>query len=167
MKTNVIKSALLVIIIAFMSTLSLQAQELHPKDIHVPDVVKQALNKQYPNAKEVEWVKTNGHHEAEFLDNNISVSMLFDRKGNIINKKTEISFAQYPEQVKTALDKDYLAHNYKPLSYMKRTEEDDIIYETLLVKGRDLIVVKYDPVGKFISKVNLTKSLPLDYFPTN
>ena len=166
MKTLMHKIALL-IALALFSGNAVQAQELHPKESNVPDVVKQALTSLYPNAKDIEWLKKNRDHEAEFVDNNMSVSILFDKKGNVLNKKTEIDKSEYPAGVSEALKKDFVDHGYKPLSYMKRTEKEDVIYETLLVKGRDLIVVKYDPAGKLLSNVNLTKSLPLDYFPTN
>jgi hypothetical protein len=131
-------------------------------------MVIKALNEQYPNAKNVEWYKRKNHcHEAELVVENTSISILFNEKGEVVNKKTEINYSEYPEQVKTALSTDFIGRGYKPLSYMRRVEKETIIYETLLVKGRRLIVIKYDPMGKFVSNVSLTKWYPIEITSIN
>jgi hypothetical protein len=154
----------LIVLLAFLLTCQvLKAQEVLVPSTKVPAVVLQALNSEYPNAKNVEWYKRKKHtHEAELVVDNVSISILFDKNGNIINKKKEISYAEYPEQVKTALNNQFIDKGYKPLSYMKRVENENTIFETLLVKGRHVIVIKYDPNGKFISNVSLTKWEPIE-----
>jgi hypothetical protein len=152
-----------IVLLAFLLTCQvLHAQEVLEPSTKVPVAVLQALNSECPNAKNIEWYKRKNHcHEAELVMDDISISILFDKKGNIINKKQEISYSEYPEGVKTALKSEYIDKGYKPLSYMKRVEGETIIFETLLAKGRHLIVIKYEPTGKFVSNVSLTKWQPI------
>jgi hypothetical protein len=156
------------VLLFLMSSQVLHAQEVLEPSTKVPVVILQAFNAEYPNAKNVEWYKRKKQaHEAELVIDNVSISILFDKKGSIINRKKEISYSEYPEEVKTALKSEYIDKGYKPLSYMKRVEGETILFETLLAKGRHLIVIKYEPNGKFVSNVSLNKWQPVEIISIN
>ena len=62
----------------------------------VPTVVKSALQKSYPNAKEIKWEKEKTIiTEAEFEVNETDYSILIDVSGNIIETEIEIKLMNF------------------------------------------------------------------------
>lgn len=78
----------------------------------VPEqTITKAFDEKYPNAGRVEWETKTGYQVAEFKVNGNDTEAWFDTSGKWLMTKTEISFGQLPELVRTDLKAD--ANVYK------------------------------------------------------
>ncbi|MCZ2357619.1 MAG: PepSY-like domain-containing protein [Bacteroidia bacterium] len=135
-----------VILLSVMFTvLSANAQKISDKE--VPAVVKSALQKNYPNAKELKWEKEKGNYEAEFEVNETDYSLLIDASGNILETEIEIKVDALPAKVKDYITKNYAGQKIKEAT--KITSSKGVVTYEAEVKGKDLI---FDSNGNFIKE---------------
>src|SRR5690349_10294539 len=110
------------------------------KESQVPTIVKSALKKKYPEAKDVQWEKEKGNYEANWggkskEDN----SVLFSESGDFIEVVKAIPITQLPAAVQS-----YVKAHYKgakiteagkvtdakgKLSYEAEVNKKDIIFD--------------------------------------
>jgi hypothetical protein len=112
--------------------LAVQAQHLV-----VPSLVKKAFAAKFPHATNIKWGKENAkEYEAEFKQDNISVSANFKSNGDWVETETTIPVADLPLAVSNAIRIKY------PGSEISRTEKlekpgNKIYYEAVvIVKGK-------------------------------
>jgi hypothetical protein len=122
------------------------AQKLSDKD--VPQPVKSAFQKAYPNAKEVKWEKEGSNYEAEFDYNKADHSVLFDANGSLIETEVEIEVNQLPKGVLEYVAKNYQGQKIKEAA--KITDAKGVVTYEAEIKGKDLI---FDSNGNFIKEV--------------
>jgi DNA gyrase/topoisomerase IV subunit A len=118
------------------------AQKVSDKE--VPTVVKNTLQKSYPNAKEIKWEKEKANYEAEFEVNETDYSLLIDVSGNIL--ETEID--ELPAKAKEYVSKNYAGQKIKETA--KITDSKGVVTYEAEIKGKDLI---FDSNGNFIKEV--------------
>ncbi len=120
------------------------AQDL--KSANVPAVVKSALEKKYPESKNVSWEKENGNYEANWggksgEDN----SVMFTPSGTFIEIVKAIPVSKLPGEVAP-----YIKAHYRGAAISEAGLVTDasgkVTYEAE-VKGKDLI---FDENGKFL-----------------
>lgn len=141
------KNLFLVIALSAIFTLNACAQK------NVPANVKTAFNQKFPTATNVKWGKENSKEwEAEFKMDNKEYSANYDNNGSWIETEYVITTNEIPEEVKTAIDKDYVGYNIA-LSEVSETVTGKV-YEFELKKGTKKIEVAFDPYGKVINKDN-------------
>jgi len=116
------------------------------KTIRVPSVVKNALEKKYPEAKKVGWEKEDGNYEANWggksgEDNSVQ----FTPSGAFIEMVKAIPVSSLPSSVSV-----YISEHYKGSKITEAGKVTDatgkISYEVEL-KGKDLI---FDENGNFV-----------------
>ncbi|MBC7777238.1 MAG: PepSY-like domain-containing protein [Phycisphaerae bacterium] len=91
------KMFLLIVLFAFSQTAFAQASK-------VPDAVKTAFAKAYPNADDVKWELENGHYEVEFeMTDDHEMSVLYDAAGALLETEVEIPFSDLPKAAQEAL----------------------------------------------------------------
>ncbi len=74
----------------------------------VPEVVERVFEKQYPDAKDVEWeVDSNGYWEADFSLEDVKYRADFRESGQWIETETSIEFSELPDAVQTAVRESY------------------------------------------------------------
>ena len=74
----------------------------------VPDAVKTAFQKKFPNAKKVKWEKEKtNEYEASFNLDSKEVSVLYLSDGKLIEVETEILDTELPKPVVESLNKKY------------------------------------------------------------
>ena len=138
------KANLLILFIAAFIGVESCAQDLKTAD--VPVVVKSALQKKYPESKNISWEKENGNYEANWggksgEDN----SVMFTPSGTFIEIVKAIPVSKLPETVVP-----YVKAHYKEASISEAGLVTDakgkITYEAE-VKGKDLI---FDEKGNFL-----------------
>lgn len=135
-----------VILLSVMFTvLFANAQKISDKE--VPAVVKSALQKNYPNAKELKWEKEKGNYEAEFEVNETDYSLLIDASGNILEIEIEIKVDALPAKVKDYITKNYVGQKIKEAT--KITSSKGVVTYEAELKGKDLI---FDSNGNFIKE---------------
>ena len=122
------------------------AQKVSDKE--VPTVVKNTLQKSYPNAKEIKWEKEKANYEAEFEVNETDYSLLIDVSGNILETEVEIKIDELPAKAKEYVSKNYAGQKIKEAA--KITDSKGVVTYEAEVKGKDLI---FDNTGKFLKEV--------------
>ncbi len=123
------------------------AQKVSEKE--VPAVVKSALQKSHPNAKELKWEKEKGNNEAGFEVGETDYSVLIDASGSILETEVEVSEAELPATAKAYIIKNYAGTKIKEVA--KITDAKGVVTYEAEVKGKDLI---FDTTGKFLKENN-------------
>ena len=135
-----------VILLAAMFSLTFaNAQKVSDKE--VPTVVKNTLQKSYPNAKEIKWEKEKANYEAEFEVNETDYSLLIDVSGNILETEVEIKIDELPAKAKEYVSKNYAGQKIKETA--KITDSKGVVTYEAEIKGKDLI---FDSNGNFIKE---------------
>lgn len=116
---------------------------------NVPQAVKLAVQKQYPQVKETEWQKENEHYEAEFIQNGTEISLLLDAQGNIMETEIEISVEMLPQKVREYVSQNYPKEKIKEAA--KITDAKGNLSYEAEIKKTDLY---FDAQGNFISAKN-------------
>ncbi len=124
-------------------TLLFTAITFAQKDI--PNEVKVAFAKQYPDVKKVKWEEEDGKFEASYNQNKVKSSVLMNAKGKILETENEIPVADLSKLIT-----DYVAKNYpnqKIKGAAKITDAEGVITFEVEVKGLDLL---FSDKGNFI-----------------
>ena len=140
------KKTLLLGCMAVAAALNVNAQDLKAKD--VPEVVKAALVKKYPEATKVSWEKEKGNFEANWggksgEDNSVA----FTPAGQFVEIVKAIKINELPAAVAP-----YVAAHYKGARIKEAGRVTDAAGKTMYeaeIKGGDLI---FDEKGNFIKK---------------
>ena len=135
-----------ILLVAMFGVSFANAQKVSDKE--VPTVVKSALQKSYPNAKEIKWEKEKANYEAEFEVNETDYSLLMDVSGNILETEIEIKVDALPANAKDYISKNYAGQKIKETA--KITDSKGVVTYEAEVKGKDLI---FDKNGNFIKEV--------------
>ena len=132
-----------VTILAF--ALNANAQKLASND--VPDAVKTKFASMYPNINRPKWEKEHGKYEAEFKENNVETSVLFERDGTYVQTEVEIPISSLPSGVS-----DYASKNLAGKKITEATQitgaDGTVSYEAE-IGGPDYL---FDSNGNFIRK---------------
>ena len=111
----------------------------------IPNEVKMAFAKQYPNVTKVNWEKEKDNYEAGFADDKIEKSVLLDSKGNILETEVAIGKSTLSKEILAYVTKNYPGKKIKGVAKINSTKES-VIYE-VEVDGKDVL---FDETGKFI-----------------
>lgn len=139
------KSIVILLAAMFGATFA-NAQKISDKE--VPTAVKSALQKSYPNAKEIKWEKEKAHYEAGFEADETEYSLLIDASGKVIETEIEIKLNDLPAKAKDYVSKNYAGYKIKEAA--KITDSKGVVTYEAEVKGTDLI---FDSTGNFIKEV--------------
>lgn len=118
------------------------AQKVKQND--VPQPVKDALYKMYPNAKVSEWSLEDGNYEAEFENNDIETSVVLTPTGVHVMTEVEIASSALPQAAQ-----DYVKNNLagkKIKEAAKLTTADGVVSYEAEVAGIDYL---FDANGTF------------------
>lgn len=141
------KTTLIIFGTLFIATLA-SAQKMNEKDI--PVKVKEAFAKKYPGIK-AEWEKEGANYEAEFKQNKIEQSVVFDEMGAFKEVEQEIKITELPKAVSDYCTKNYPAHKLSEASKMTDAS-GKMMYEAELSKGKEHFDIIFDDNGTFIKK---------------
>lgn len=139
MKTIII----LVSIVAF--ALNASAQKVSESD--VPAVVKTNFASMFPGMKADKWEMENGKYEAEFKQNKIESSVLFEANGTYVQTETEIAVLELPKGVSDYASKNLPGKKIKEASRI--TAADGSVTYEAEIRGSDYI---FDSMGNFLRK---------------
>lgn len=113
----------------------------------IPDAVKNAFNKNFPNTSVKKWDKEDGNYEANFSKDNKTMSATFNAKGNWMETETDIKISELPASVV-----DYVKSNYKDATIKEAAIISNPASKKIFeaeVKGKDLL---FDENGKFLKE---------------
>lgn len=120
---------------AMILCINVYAQRLSVKQ--VPEKVKTSFRYYHHDNKHVYWEKENGHYEANFKQNNISISQLFDKEGKLLETETNMPLTELPTPIKDFIHKTY--KNAKIKEAAKILYPDGRLNYEAEVKGMDLL----------------------------
>ncbi len=140
------KTKQLIFVLLFMS-FSIFAQKSE-----IPDKVKSAFNKAYPNILKVKWDKENQNtYEAEFKQNNDAISVVFDSEGKILETEVSILISQLPKAIEPFILKNY--KEYKISEAAKITDSKGAVtFEAEIKSGEKKKDLLFDSNGNIINK---------------
>ncbi len=140
---------LISLFVVFALLISLSAQ--NKTEVKVPEKVKAAFAKNYPDVKEVKWKEGKSDFRAEFKKDDKEMAVIYDAKGNLKKTKSEISKSDLPKGVE-----DFVAKDYKDWTIAKTSKiEDakgDMTYEVRITKDKMEKNLMFDKEGKEIEK---------------
>ena len=111
------------------------AQKVKQND--VPQVVKDALYKMYPNAKVTDWELEDGNYEAEFENNDVETSVVLTPAGAHVMTEVEIEVSALPQATR-----DYVKNSLggkKITEAAKMTTADGVVSYEAEVGGKDYL----------------------------
>jgi hypothetical protein len=153
---NVLRKTQFCLLMVVMS-FGVMASNYNPEKL--PNEVKQKIQSLYPGVEgRVDWTKKMNKYQADFIYNDKSVSLLFDKKGALLNSKIEIDSSEVPIAVLNAIKNNYLKDSYKIVYLMKRWQHGEaILYETAIMKGRKIYILRNDDSGKLTNEYVVDK----------
>ncbi len=123
----------------------------------VPDSVKMAFTKKFPQAKNVKWGMENAHeYEAEFVNNGQKLSANFKTNGTWVETEQDISVSDLPANITKNLKANYPDVELKGASHIWNPigEQYEIAAE---VKEKNVEFV-YSADGKLLSHTQLKEN---------
>ena len=115
--------------------------------IDVPAAVKTQFTAMFPGIKADKWEMENGKYEAEFKQNKIETSVLFEADGKHVQTETEIAVSELPGGVKDYLSKNHSGKKIKEAA--KISAADGTLTYEAEIGGKDYI---FDANGNFLRK---------------
>lgn len=138
------KIGLLILIVLLVCSCSNQQEIRNELDL--------TLKKKFSNVRDIEWEFENDIWEADFKQNNIKYSTVFDKQGNWIETEHEINSIDLPQGIQDSIKTKYQEYRIKEVEYIESLS--GIFYEIELKQGHKEIEVTYDELGNFIKKEN-------------
>lgn len=118
------------------------------KESEVPQVVKSAFMKAYPNAKGVKWDKEEAGFEASFDQNKNDMSIVLDKVGIVKEVETEIVKDKLPKAILETLKKDFADHDIEETAMI--VANGVTTYEVEVEKGKKSWDLIFDSAGKLL-----------------
>lgn len=117
----------------------------------VPQKVKDAFTKMFPNAKSVKWDKENATEwEAEFKMDKVAYSANFLEDGIWKETEHEINKKDLPQNVKSAFLKAFKGYDIEEIGLSETPKRT--VYEFDIEKGETEMEVAIDLTGKVVKK---------------
>lgn len=116
-----------------LATVMLSSYTTRAADRIPGTVVKQALTRQFSQAKDVEWttVSKDGVYQAKFIYNNETLQAFFTEEGEFLGTTRQISKTQLPILVVSALEKQYA--DYRVATVFEYSKPDGLAYYITVV----------------------------------
>ena len=119
--------------------------------VKIPEVVKRSFAKQYPKTAKANWsIEKPGEYEAEFTLDKTAMSVLYDRKGTLLETESEISKSALPKTIQRTLANKYVS--YKIGEIVVNKEKGVTTYEIEVKKIGKTLELKFDKNGKQLTQ---------------
>ena len=136
-----------IIIILFACAFVFSANAQNLKESDVPSAVKNTFSSMYPNVTNAKWEMENGKYEAEFKENSVETSVLFEANGTYTQTEVEIAVSLLPSGVNDYVTKKF--RDSKITEAAKITSSNGTVtYEAEIGKSDYL----FDSNGNFLKK---------------
>ena len=134
------------LILSFILTHMAFAQ--HLKEQEVPESVKTAFERKYPDAKKVKWEKEKGNFEANWGGKTgEDSSVVFTPSANFVEIVIAIPVSQLPAPVASYIYKNYQSSKIREAAEV--TDSTGKHFYEVEIKGKDLI---FDEKGVFLKE---------------
>ena len=100
----------------------------------VPNIILDSFNKEFPNARDIEWEKKGEHYKVEFEIGRHDHDVLINTAGQILGHKEDIANSQLPSVIKNKIKTDY--KGYRIDGADKQTIGNKVLYKIEIESGR-------------------------------
>jgi hypothetical protein len=122
-------------------------------ETHIPDIVKRAMNKDYPQAQKVKWLDEGNVLEAEFMLSQSECTAHYDRSGHRKEFEMDIPIGQMPEPARMYLQANYSGSDIRQTSRV--TDANNVMtYEVEITVDRQPMKLTFDTNGRLIGQEN-------------
>ncbi len=142
--------------------LPIEASGLDRAEANPSPKVLQVLDSLYPGEKSVTWTSVRRQYKADFIYQDINVSVLFDREGRIKSLLREISFSTLPEKVREKIEIFY--RSFKIMMVLERNRDKRTEYEVHIIRGDQQYILSYHPKGYLIHQYDVQRLDPATQF---
>lgn len=135
-------------LLAIFATASINAQSL--VETQVPKNFTEGLLKVYPNAKDIEWERSNDNYKVEFKVGDLDRTVHFNKTGDRVRVEAEMVKTELPAALVEAIKKDY--SDFILESVYSITKNNITTYKVMLQK-RDWveeIMLRYSVSGEVL-----------------
>ena len=133
----------------FSSTMFAQKEK---KDVTVPKSVSEAFAKLYPKATDVKWEKEGDEEfEVVFKDNGISISVVLDDDGKLMETETVVQASELPKAVVPYIEKKYAGYIISKVEKIVDSK-GNVTFETGISKDKMKKELIFDSNGKHVKK---------------
>ncbi len=122
----------------------------------VPAPVKQAFAKKFPAATDAKYEMEKKNYEITFKDKGVGMSANFNPTGKWLETETAIMESDLPEEVSTAIAKDFAGFKISEVAKIE-TPDKPLIYEMDLKKDKEGYEAQFSPKGDVLKKKPLKK----------
>ncbi len=137
-----------ILTIALFATGVAMAQDLNPSE--VPGNLKDAFNKEYPMATDVEWEKKLDNYKVEFDLNRQDHDVWYNASGTVLKKKIEITEVELPQAIRNAIKSNYAGYRVDDVEMI--WQNNATTYEVELEKGQDEKHITFDSNAKVLNE---------------
>lgn len=130
-------------------TVGANAQELKLSD--VPESIKKSFEKRFPNTNVDRWEKEGTNYEAEYHQNKLEGSAIFDGKGKFIEVEEKINLTEMPIVANEYCTKTYIGYKLEGVAKIT-TADGKIMYEAEMKNGKEQFNASFDDKGNFVKK---------------
>lgn len=136
-----------IIVIFSIAVLILSANAQKLKESDVPAPVKTKFTSMYPNVTGAKWEMENSKYEAEFKENSVETSVLFEAGGTYVQTEVEIPISSLPAGVNSYASKNLPGKKIAEATQI--TSADGSVSYEAEIGGPDYL---FDANGNFIRK---------------
>ncbi len=123
-----------------------------PQDQDQTNPAETNFKSQYPDVTDVTWEQEGEFTEAEFEQNGIEISILYDADGNVIETETEIDVNQLPEIITTYISENYSGSEIEEVEKIESAKGN--FFEVEIENENDQEVeLLFDAVGNFVKEI--------------
>lgn len=137
-----------ILAVVLFTTSFAKAQELN--SANVLDNLKDAFNKEYSKATDVEWKKELDHYKVEFDLNRRDHEIWYNASGNILKKEQEIGETELPQVIRSVIKSKYAGYRVDDVEMVWKNKVKT--YEVELEKGQDEKHVIFDDIAKVLNE---------------
>ncbi len=137
-----------ILAVVLFTTSFAKAQELN--SANVLDNLKDAFNKEYSKATDVEWKKELDHYKVEFDFNRRDHEIWYNASGNILKKEQEIGETELPQAIRSVIKSKYAGYRVDDVEMVWKNKVKT--YEVELEKGQDEKHVIFDDIAKVLNE---------------
>jgi hypothetical protein len=151
-KTTVMKKTIIILTALVLFAVGAFAN----KGEDVPARVKTALQKDFSNALNVTWEKTDSLYSATFYWNSFEVTATFNDKGELLSTFRILDFAQLPLKVSLAITEKYNGYTIKG-HIAEVVNEDGTFYHFSLENEKKVLALISSNVGELEVEMEIKK----------
>ncbi len=140
-----------ILFLLFLFVFPAMGQGHEHQKVTVPETVLKTFQKDFPQAKDVEWGKEEDEFEAEFKINGVETSANYDQSGNRTELEVDIKNSELPASAMNYIKEKYSGYQIKESARV--TDNKNVMtFEVQVKSGKEKKELVFDKDGKFLKE---------------